>query len=330
MGSSFLIIQTAFTGDAILATSLAESIHNADNSHAIDLVVRKGNESLFKNHPFLRNVLVWDKRKNKFKNLLGILKRIRSSKYDVAVNLQRFASTGLLTACSNAKIKTGFSKNPLSPFFSNRHKHIIQNNTHEIDRNFSLVSEIIGGKISKPKLYPDDSDYKAVEKYKNQPFYTISPSSVWFTKTFPPYKWIELIKKLNVVTPGFSIFLLGSKDENTIAQSIKDKSGIEKIHNLCGSLSLLESAALMRDAEMNYVNDSAPMHLAGAMNAPVTAVFCSTVPDFGFGPVSDNSTIIQTTLNLSCRPCGLHGYKQCPLAHFKCAHTININDIVAT
>jgi ADP-heptose:LPS heptosyltransferase len=44
----------------------------------------------------------------------------------------------------------------------------------------------------------------------------------------------------------------------------------------------------MKGAKMNYVNDSGPLHLASAMNAPITAFFCSTVPEFGFGPLSEN------------------------------------------
>ncbi len=44
---------------------------------------------------------------------------------------------------------------------------------------------------------------------------------------------------------------------------------------------------------MNYVNDSAPMHFASAVNAPVTAVYCSTLPSFGFGPLSDKSLLLK-------------------------------------
>ena len=75
---------------------------------------------------------------------------------------------------------------------------------------------------------------------------------------------------------------------------------------------------------MNYVNDSGPLHMASAVNAPVTAFFCSTIPKFGFGPLSENSTIIQTTEELSCRPCGLHGLKNCPKKHFKCGLGIEL------
>jgi heptosyltransferase-2 len=80
---------------------------------------------------------------------------------------------------------------------------------------------------------------------------------------------------------------------------------------------------------MIYFNDSAPMHLASAMNAPVTAVFCSTIPEFGFGPLSDVSLIVQTDEKLDCRPCGLHGYRSCPKGHFKCATTIRAEQLLA-
>jgi heptosyltransferase-2 len=95
---------------------------------------------------------------------------------------------------------------------------------------------------------------------------------------------------------------------------------------LAGKLTLLQSAALMRDSKMNYVNDSGPLHFASALNAPVTAFFCSTTPEFGFGPLSDLSEIIEVK-NLACKPCGLHGHKECPQGHFNCGNLINLTNI---
>jgi heptosyltransferase-2 len=60
------------------------------------------------------------------------------------------------------------------------------------------------------------------------------------------------------------------------------------------------------------------------MNAPVTAFFCSTVPEFGFGPLSDDAKIIQIQEKLECRPCGLHGHAACPKGHFKCGSEISV------
>ena len=125
------------------------------------------------------------------------------------------------------------------------------------------------------------------------------------------------------------IYLLGASGDRPVCESIKLQAKCKKVESLAGQLSFLESATLMKDATMNFVNDSAPMHLASAMNAPVTAIFCSTVPSFGFGPLSEKSYVVQTTEKLACRPCGLHGYKKCPQGHFKCANTISVEAMVA-
>ena len=101
-----------------------------------------------------------------------------------------------------------------------------------------------------------------------------------------------------------------------------------KVSNLCGNLSFLQTSALISNAIMNFVNDSAPMHMASAMNAPTTAIYCSTVPEFGFGPLSDHSNIIETKEKLDCRPCGLHGFKKCPEDHFNCAKTIDTDSML--
>ncbi len=109
----FLVIQTAFIGDVVLATPIVEKLHAYFPKAQIDFLVRKGNESLLQNHPWLNQVLIWDKKKNKQKNLLKMLVKIRKEKYDTVINVQRFAATGLLTAFSGAKEKIGFDKKPV-------------------------------------------------------------------------------------------------------------------------------------------------------------------------------------------------------------------------
>jgi heptosyltransferase-2 len=70
------------------------------------------------------------------------------------------------------------------------------------------------------------------------------------------------------------------------------------------------------------------MHFASAMNAAICAIFCSTVPAFGFGPISERANIVEVEENLDCRPCGLHGKKACPEGHFKCANNITTEQLL--
>jgi heptosyltransferase-2 len=325
----FLIIQTAFIGDVVLATVLIEKLHHYFPESQIDFLLRKGNEQLLSGHPFLHEVLIWDKKKNKQKNLLRTLNLIRKNRYDKVINVQRFFATGLLTAFSGAKESIGFDKNPLSYFFTRKIKHHVGGDEalHETVRNHSLISAFTDDSVYRPRLYPSDADFSSVDVFTQTKFITLSPASVWFTKQFPASKWISFIEH---IPSGFAIYLLGGPDDSALCESIHASCNREELKVLAGSLTYLQSAALMSRASMNYVNDSAPMHFASAMNAPVTAVYCSTIPAFGFGPLSDNRYIIEIDQPLYCRPCGLHGYAACPEGHFKCAMEIKLEQLIRT
>lgn len=317
-----LIIQTAFIGDAILATAMVESLSKNTPGLKIDILVRKGNESLLANNPHIQRVLIWDKKEHKYKNLFSLIRSIRKTQYDAVINLQRFAATGLITAFSKAKQKIGFKENPFSDFYTKAVPHDVKSGIHEVERNQQLIADFVGDKASGPRLYPSEEDTNLICTYKGGKYICIAPTSVWFTKQFPAHKWIGFIA---TIPSEITIYLLGGPDDRLACEAILKKADHKKVVNLAGNLSFLQSAALMKDALMNYVNDSAPMHIASAMNAPVTAVYCSTIPQFGFGPLSDDSTIVETSLNLDCRPCGLHGKKSCPKGDFECAETIVLN-----
>ncbi len=322
---SVFIIQTAFIGDVILATGLIEKLRQHFPKASIDFLLRKGNEDLLIGHPLLRNVLIWNKKEAKVSNLIKIIGQIRRNRYDCVVNVHRFASSGFITALSGSKMKIGFDKNPISFSFTAKIKHQI-GSLHEVQRNQQLIEAITDSTFARPKLYPSETDIRKIKEYQSKPYICIAPTSVWFTKQFPVEKWIEFLKSIR--NQALKIYLLGASSDHHICESIRLAAGFEGIHNLAGQLSFLESAALMKNAAMNYVNDSAPMHLASAMNAPVTAIFCSTVPSFGFGPLSDRSVLIETKEELDCRPCGLHGFKACPKGHFRCAYSISTEALV--
>ena len=323
----FLVIQTAFTGDVVLATAIVEKLHQTFPDAEIDFLLRKGNEGLLDGHPFVNHVLVWNKKENKFSNLVHLLKKIRKRKYDKVINLQRFASTGFLTGFSQAKERIGFSKNPLSFLFTKKIPHQFKEGIHEVERNNRLIESFTDATFNKPRLYPTPADEMQISRYQSGPYVCMMPASVWFTKQYPEEKWIELTDQFPA---GYSIYLLGGKEDSHLCERIKERSGNKKVVVLSGKLNFLASAALMKGAKMNYSNDSAPLHFASATNAPITAIFCSTVPEFGFYPLSEKSIIVQTTLALSCKPCTLHGRKVCPQGHFKCGWTIETKNLLAS
>jgi ADP-heptose:LPS heptosyltransferase len=323
-----LIIQTAFLGDVVLATPLIEKLHRFYPQANIDFLLRKGNEGLLAGHPLLRKVFIWDKKGGKWKNAGKLIKQFRQVRYDYIINLQRFFSSGVITILSGGRQTIGFNKNPLSFLFTRSIVHHIAADgelvEHEVQRNLRCIEALTDDHYELPKLYPSPIDWEATKELKKQLFITIAPASVWFTKQYPPEKWVELI---NHLPHQLTIYLLGAPGDAALCRKIQAAATHPAVQVLTGQLSLLQSAALMKDAVMNYVNDSAPLHLASAMDAPVTAVFCSTVPRFGYGPSGTLGRVVQIDYKLSCRPCGLHGHKKCPEGHFKCAYDIKVEQL---
>jgi heptosyltransferase-2 len=317
-----LIIQTAFLGDVILLTPLIQRCSERFPDARIDVLVKKGNESLLANHPQVGHVFTFDKQGGKWKNMLGLIFRFRKERYDLVLNAHRFFSSGFIACLSGAKEVIGFNKNPLSFFYTKSLPHEIGDGTHEISRNLSLLETVPVFPVPRPTLFPSKADYEFVQPYQSAPYFCLAPASVWFTKALPQHKWVELATGL--MEKG-TVYLLGAPSDTTLCSDISASVGSDRCVNLAGKLTLLQSAGLMAGAERCFVNDSAPLHMASAMNAPVTAFFCSTVPEFGFGPVSEDSVIAEVN-DLSCRPCGLHGYKQCPKGHFKCGEGMNVSE----
>lgn len=319
--NKILVIQTAFIGDVILATALLEELHLAYPNAELHLLVRKGNESLFNSHPFLKEVMVWDKKSKKISNLFQLLLRIRKQKFDIVINCHRFASSGILSGFSSAKHIAGFKENPFSFLYNYTVKHQVVNGKHEVERNAELIADFCTTKSQKPKLYPQISDYQTISEYTNSPYYCIAPASVWYTKQVPTDKWVDLIQHLPNETP---VYLIGAPSDFELCEQIKSSFNGRVIQNLAGRLTFLQSCALLKNGIMNYVNDSAPMHLCSAVNANVTAIFLSTSPSFGFTPLSDKSFTFEVK-NLKCKPCGLHGFSKCPQTHFKCGKELDFN-----
>jgi len=311
-----LLIQTAFLGDVILATALVEKLHQAYPEAKIDFLVRRGNEGLLAGHPFLRKVRVFDKRE-KWRSMGRLIRMIRRERYDLVVNVQRFLTSGILAVASGASSVVGFDKNPLSFLYDRSVPHHIGSGDppqHEVARNQALIAHLTGPEPAHPRLYPSGRAYKKVPSGTD--YICIAPTSVWFTKQWPAERWIALIDAL---PSDHEIYLLGGPADREACAHIQRTTRHPRVLNRAGELSLLESAALMQHARMNYANDSAPVHLASATDAPITAIFCSTVPAFGFGPLSTRSRIVENSRELACRPCGLHGYRACPEGHFRCA-----------
>lgn len=327
---TILIIQTAFIGDTILASHFARAVKDMYPNAKIHFFLRKGNESVIQGLPTIEKTWVWDKQGGKTRNLFKLISELRGIKFDMVFNLHRHFNSGLVAALMKSPVKIGFRQNPLSFFYTQKINHQIPDprGWHEVQRNLELIpgQKIVDNqKIYKPELPIQQKNIDKVAPYVSENYFVIAPASVWFTKAWSEQKYRELTREL--VKLGKVIFI-GAPTDKELCDRIRENH--PETLNLCGSLNLLDSAALMKKARRVFVNDSAPLHLASCVNAKTTAIFCSTVPAFGYTPLADDSIVVDVGNSLECRPCGLHGYKACPLKHFKCSEDIEIRKVLAT
>jgi len=327
---TILIIQTAFIGDTILASHFARALKDKFPDSKIHFLLRKGNESVIQGLPTIERTWIWNKKGSKLKNLINLILELRRIQFDMVFNLHRHFNSGLLTAFMKSPFKAGFVQNPLSFFYTYKVNHQIPDprGYHEVQRNLELIPDLNienNSKLYKPELPIQQKNIDKVSSYISESYFVMAPASVWFTKAWSEKKFQELTREL--VKRG-RVYFIGAETDKELCDRIR--MNLPNTENFCGKLNLLDSAVLMKNARRVIVNDSAPLHLASCMNARTTAIFCSTIPAFGYTPLSDDSVVVDVGGSLDCRPCGLHGHKSCPKGHFKCSEEIEIKTILAT
>jgi lipopolysaccharide heptosyltransferase II len=337
---NILIIQTAFIGDTILASQFARAVKDEFPDHQIHFFLRKGNESVIQGLSSVHKTWVWDKAGGKTRNLLRLIGELRKTHFDYVFNLHRHFNSGLVSALMKSPQKIGFRQNPLSFFLTHKLDHKIPHHPednekvtwHEVQRNLQLLQAVKpeitiedDSKLYRPELPITEKNREKISQYITEEYFVLAPASVWFTKAWSEEKYRALVKSLSAKG---EVYLIGAPQDAALCDRIGND--ISRVSNLCGKLNLLDSAALMEKAKRVFVNDSAPLHLASCVNAKTTAIFCSTVPAFGYTPLAQDSIVIDVGNSLDCRPCGLHGHNKCPLGHFKCSWDIDVDQVVRT
>ena len=337
-GAHVVLLQPAFLGDAVLSTAVLESWHRRYPDHTLSVVVRKAAAGLFETHPFLKEVHAWDRAGwQKYPRLVGWSRTLKRERPDVVINLHRFASMALLARGTGAAVVTGFAGGTgLHARRAQLVPHEIGDGRHETERNHSQVEPWLGPWDSErdvPRLHPSTAHRKAAAAWPVGAV-ILAPASVWATKRWPAEKWAALADECAMRRGGVPVVLLGGKADGALLHSIADQCKAARPAVCAGELNLLGAAALMSEALAVVSNDSAPLHMAGAVGTPVVGVFCSTTPRLGFGALPGMVSagralnVEVAAASLACKPCGVHGHQTCPLRDFKCGDGLEVSAVL--
>ncbi len=328
-----LIIRFSSFGDVVLSTPVPRLLKNKYPESVIHFITKKEYSSIYNNNNYVDKVIKFEK------NLYQTYIKLRNEKYNLIIDLHNNLRSNylklLLFKRSYTYDKQFFKRWLVTNFKLNlKIKHIAS----------SYIETLRGLNIDDDRMGLDfyiDENNKIFKKdlpisHRNG-FYSFVMGAKHFTKRLPVKKIIELCDKINK-----PIILIGGKDE--ISNSLKvenffksrntdygdiartlDKKTI--IYNLCGKLSINQSASIIQASKAVYTNDTGFMHVAAAFKKRVIAIFGSTHPNLGFYPYKTNFFIYQNN-KLSCRPCTKIGLSRCPLKHFKCMNEIKFEDVI--
>lgn len=157
----------------------------------------------------------------------------------------------------------------------------------------------------------------------------VAPGSRWATKRWPPESFAAAARAV-AGDLGLRVVVVGSAQDaeaGRIIAGLLATAGVRAV-DLTGSVSLVESAAVIARSVLLLTNDSGPAHLASAVRVPALVLFGSTVPQFGFAPYRSPAGIVGVE-GLPCRPCTHIGRTACPLGHFKCMREISPGAVAA-
>ncbi len=347
--NKIVVIQTAFLGDIVLATSFLRSLRALFPLAEIQLVTTPIGVQILTPNSWDIQLVSFDKR-GKEKGPRGLFRKIRAlrmSKPDLVFCLHRSLRSTILATSLKAKLTVGFKEAAASFLFS---RHVARKKfLFEAEKNNALLAELFSEvelqrvsfektpELSISEAQATESE-KMLEELGGAKFVAMAASSVWATKRWPAEKFGELAL-LIVRRYGTRSVIIGGNDaeDKKIAARVlasfsslatEDEKAAAPL-DLTGKTSLGALKAVIARATLLISNDSAPLHIGSAQQVPVVAIFGPTTKSLGFFPhTAPEDSIVVEQQGLSCRPCGKHGHDRCPLTHFRCMLDISAPDVL--
>ena len=311
-----LIIRFSSFGDILLSFPLLNEIKRTYPDSEIHFLTNQKYSELLQINNNIDLIVSYNGEK------IGRLhKTIKSRRYDLIIDLQkntRSIFSTFFTGVKKLRIKKqNFKKYFLVKFKINLFSRIIPVYLKYFNCCFKYL------KLTKNVFTTSNLNF-FTDRLIKEKYFVIAPASRHFTKSFPEYKFEEIIK-------NFSDYKIVLISDNT-----KEETGIckrlAKISNNCinygGKIKYEALANVLHYSDFVICNDSAIMHFAEALGKKVFAIFGSSVKEFGFYPQLKSSVFFENE-NLKCRPCSHIGRDSCPLKHFNCMEDIDVRQIIS-
>lgn len=288
-----LIVLLGGIGDSLLATPAILSFRRRYPAARIVLLINARAAELFEGwaevdavvpfeiESFRGSLWKW-LRPGTLRHLMQTRRRLRSERFDLAVNLMQIASLrgalqmGLGLKAFGARFRAGRDTDGRAAAFHLRVPESWPGGEHSVEKNLA-VAEALGCEAeSGPMVIPlTQRDREAAARFlgahglKDRPLVTIHPWVAEATRLWPLESWHEVAEALSQ-RRGATIVVVGG-GEDVQAAEILTQTLPGSVFSACGALSLKETAALIERSDLFMGVLSGPLHMAAAVGTPTVA-----------------------------------------------------------
>ncbi|MGA2344881.1 MAG: glycosyltransferase family 9 protein [Candidatus Sulfotelmatobacter sp.] len=218
---------------------------------------------------------------------------VRSTRYDVAVDLQGAMRSAVLARWSGAQIVYGAAEPRESPASLWYTRSVIARGVHVVEQNLSVAEAVAEQKLPLPRVeFPQDLEVeqrmeRRLTEARVGTFAILNPGAGWGAKRWPAERYGFVARAL--AKDGVRAILnYGPGEENLAREAEAASDGAAKAMKC----SITELIALTRRAQLFIGGDTGPLHLAAALQVPVAAIFGPTDPARN-GPYGKRSIVLR-------------------------------------
>jgi len=284
---SVLIIKTSAIGDVIQSFPVLEYLRKKFPDAQINWVAEQGIAPLLKAHPLLDHVIeirtkAWRKSplsKETRAEFAAFVKNLRSTHYDLAIDLQGNTKSAIVTGSAKAKVKLGFSwksvREKSNLLVTNRRLDVLPGLNIRL-KYLNLVQSY----FNDPQEFKTEGVHLQITKDEQQrlksictqnPQIMICFGSKWANKRFDHSTLTALLQKIASEYALSFLFIFGDEEEKQIADTLAAPYGERA--TAVGNLSLPLWQALMWKVAGVIAVDSAALHLCATTDTPSFSVF---------------------------------------------------------
>lgn len=345
-----LVVKLRHHGDVLLSSPVFRVLKAHLPQIEADALVYHDTREMLSGHPSVSQVHTIDrdwKHQGIFSQTRAewqLISQLRSRRYDMLLHLTEHPRGAWLTRLLRPQLSvapraTGMSEGRNSNWWRSSFTHTfpLPKTTfrHTVEQNLDALRRLgIHPTVEEKKLVlvPGAEAEKKIDALMTahgveaKRFIHMHPTSRWFFKTWPADKFAELILRLGKQGERVVLTAAPTTEERNMIAAIKTHLKAPVV-DLTGELNLKELAALTARAKAFVGVDSAPMHIAAAMQTPTVALFGPS-GEKHWGPWGVKFRVVASIKpEHSCRPCGNDGCGGSKVSD--CLMTLSVDDVHA-